>query len=206
MTLSSAQRGDPVEGWNDCPPMMMNTNGSSTSVNKMKKRAQRVGHNINNNSNTSLLGIGGSLNMAASPSRSELPPTPCKVSQGGLSGPSPLASNTQIKDDVDDDDVSTTTTDVGQLLESLFLAKSLLLDREHDHYAKKLKDVHSTLELNHMTFLVSVLQKVDSAAKAKANAQIPSIKSDVVQYMIMNDGVSGWCIPLRKVVESLNVA
>lgn len=200
MTLSSAQRGDPVEGWNDCPPMMMNANSSTASVNKSKKRAQRVGHNINSSSSTSLLGLGSALLMGATPSRTELPPGPLKLLSEGVLPTSPLASNAQTGAVGGD-----APADVQLLLETLFLAKSLLLDREHAHYVKKLKDANSTVDAKHKTFLVSVLDKVSSAVGAKAADQIPVIKGDVVQYMIVNDGVSGWCIPLRKIVESLNV-
>jgi hypothetical protein len=116
------------------------------------------------------------------------PPTPT------LPPPQPEAQSqkqpqTQPQCGPSDVDVETVKSKLNDVLS----VPSQLPDRELLFYKNKVLSHIDGLSQDHLRFLDQTLNRVEDA----------NIKKDVVQYMIANDGVSGWCSPLKKLLENL---
>lgn len=87
-------------------------------------------------------------------------------------------------------------------LERLFSHPSKLLQKEFDHYKEKLTTSVPNFSKDHLEFLDGVL---DGVEEFMTNGLIKNdILKEVVNFMMVNDGVSKWCTPLRKVIEKID--
>ncbi|KAI5959786.1 uncharacterized protein KGF55_005018 [Candida pseudojiufengensis] len=140
MTLTKYQRGDPMEGWNDCPtPMMIRSQNSS---------------------------------------QSSIPTT---------------KSTTKIRQDCDKEDVL-------KKLEKIFNLEINLPEKEKSHYETKLKNTVSDMSQRDLGFINNVCEEILSSSP-----NLKNLKSEVVDHMMNNDGVSTWCSPLKKIVSSIKI-
>lgn len=130
MTLTKYQRGDIMEGWNDCPPDIMKSLNKSTS----------------------------SLNSSGSNSNENV--------------------------------------DINGVLEELFSQPNSLSPRLYDNIKDKLTNSSSTMELSHKQFLANLLHDI----KYK---EVGELRTQVIEFMMINDGVSSWCIALKKFIENI---
>ncbi|KAK6454268.1 uncharacterized protein RJT20DRAFT_57470 [Scheffersomyces xylosifermentans] len=210
MTLTKYQRGDPINGWNDCPILSSSVNSSSTSLNKVgRKKFQRVGHSFDGNSTPS-------PTLASTPRFTDSPPIP--TSRPGSLPPSRTASISSSVIDTSftasgEADTSSTESlskvspdEAIELLEKVLGFSYSLPERELTHYKAKLTTQIQTVSSAHLQYLNSVLEKLLEISQLNGNAKVESLdaaKKDVVQYMMKHDGVSSWCSPLKKIVSSV---
>lgn len=124
MTLTKYQRGDLMEGWNDCPPIMLKANDVEVD----------------------------------------------------------LDSNLDISNTIDE-----------LLSFPTSLNDTLLRQIKH-------KLIGFSTKMNHKDkmFVHSLLIQYNSGVP------IESLKQQIVEYMMVNDGVSSWCAPLKKLITSLS--
>lgn len=140
MTLTKYQRGDLMDGWNDCPQTMVRSlHSSSTSVDK----------------------DGRSNSLTETGSLDETP-------------------------------------DFQNVIEEL-------LQHPNTVPEKLLKQIKDKLNVNidkmtpaHKGFVYEISQDV------KLGTDIPTIKNKIIEFMMVNDRVSGWCVPLKKFVENID--
>ncbi|KAI5950327.1 hypothetical protein KGF54_005144 [Candida jiufengensis] len=83
-------------------------------------------------------------------------------------------------------------------LEKIFTLKINLPERELNHYSLKLQNTISTLNQDHLSFVNKVFDEI-----LGHDVNSNQLKSEIVEYMMHNDGVSSWCSPLKKVVSSI---
>lgn len=168
-----------VPGWNDCPPMMLSNNNSSTSLSKGRKKYHRV---------LSLASLASDTSLSDSPgvpSRDITPRTPLTSPQANAA----LSPKDSPKDIVS---VKELTQSCTNLLANLFAKPSTLPEHEMNHFKSKLLS-NCPKELNHLQFLHSILSKSDSKG----------IDKEILNYMVVNSGVSAWCLPLKKVISGI---
>lgn len=132
------QRGDPIDGWNDCPPM--NSRGSSSV---------------------------------------SLP----------LEGGDDTLSTDEIKQHIDD----------------LFSRPTNLPTREHEHYYSKMVGSLDHLSNTDRVFVAQILDRVRELYETRDSLVKKLIVSELLDYMIVNHGVSKWCTPLRKAIEKVQL-
>ncbi|KAM9924942.1 hypothetical protein OXX59_004181 [Metschnikowia pulcherrima] len=189
--MTKYQRGELMEGWNDCPvPVPTSSSGtsSSTSSAKARKRMSRV----------PIIGGSNSSESSASSSRSSvMPPIPCSlpVPPKGPAKTTPSEAPTCIPADESGSDSFDAQQSEARLRD--LIASAALADREKEFFEKRLVDAFPSLASPHQRFIAQVVDGV--AAKAAGGA----LKTQVLNYMMMNSGVSTWGVPLKKLVETL---
>lgn len=189
MSLSKSQRGETTEGWNDCPPPMIRSrNASSSSLGK--RRVYRIGSNSQDNSINSTTSLKQTcLNQRSSSnlSLSDLQPknTPKLKSQ------EIILDNSYSQEIQLDHSVNLET--VLKEFETFIQSPSKLSFKELDFYTNKIKKQLENLSSNHLQFLYqTIISKSDN-----------NTKLSIIEYMVVNDGVSSWCSPLKKLVENV---
>lgn len=199
MTISSAQRGDKVEGWNDCPVVASPSNSLTSSLNKLGRRNNRLLHG-SHPSDSSLLQLSPSgTSSSRFPSGVPSPvPTPGPVPGPGAPPMGP--PQTLILDD--SEKVGNLDGATGKQEISSAVVKNLLDDvldsrgmsaKERQFYENKIPV--DTLLSAHVSFVHSVLSRLqDGEPRA-------GIKKDLVAFMMQNDGVSSWCSALKKLIS-----
>jgi hypothetical protein len=189
MSLSKSQRGETTEGWNDCPPPMIRSrNASSSSLSK--RRVYRVGSNLQDNSIDST----SSLKEKCLDQRSSSNLSLCDLQ----TRKSPkLKSQEVIFDDSDSQviqlDHSVNLETVVEEFETFIRSPSKLSSKELDFYTNQIKKQLENLSSNHLQFLYQTI-----ISKSENNTKL-----SIIEYMVVNDGVSSWCSPLKKLVESV---
>ncbi|MCH0629694.1 hypothetical protein JNB11_06940 [Kocuria palustris] len=184
MVLTSAQRGDKVEGWNDCPVV----SASSLTSLVAKSKRTRVYHSSNNN-------LVSDLNHATvsspPPSTASLavisPPTPPPTSLSTLSLEVPPETEDKVTPLLK-------SLDPKELLEQV-LAKTKLLDKEKAFYEAKIP--LDTMNATHKEFVATLL------GRALIGENLTVLKKDLVEFMVCSDGVSSWCSALKKILSSI---
>lgn len=68
---------------------------------------------------------------------------------------------------------------------------SKLSQKELEFYINKVRKQLPLLSVDHLSFIHQIISN-------SANS-----KDQIVQYMLVNDGVASWCVPLKKLVECL---
>ncbi|CAK9442215.1 uncharacterized protein LODBEIA_P59580 [Lodderomyces beijingensis] len=84
------------------------------------------------------------------------------------------------------------------LSERVFAQNINLPERELKHYKSKIETQIQTMDEKHLSFLERIFVEVveDKMDKRELSKQI-------VQYMMGHEGVTVWCSPLKKIVNSL---
>ncbi|ODV77152.1 uncharacterized protein CANTADRAFT_27505 [Suhomyces tanzawaensis NRRL Y-17324] len=180
MTLTKYQRGDQIEGWNDCPPMVMSRTSSSSSV--LKSKSRRAANPVAAASSRSSSGL----------LPSELSPTPT-IATAIPTATSP-ATPTSLSSDHSPEVVAA-------LIHSVLQKPSKLPERELAHYEQKLGAHIKSLSLQHLDFIHSVTTRLLAVIDSGESRE--DIKKEVLDYMILHDGVSLWCSPLKKIVTGV---
>lgn len=194
--MTKYQRGDPILGWNDCPVMLNTSNNSSSTSLKSKKKFQRVGLNFEG-STTPQPG----LNRIPSSTTNSFASAPPSRSISISSQSSMVATSPNTSDQVGNNSVTVESTI--DLLEDVFHIGSTLPEREFNHHKTKLSSQIRTASLLHLRFLHEILHEITEVQNTGDKlSRLDSIKQEVVEYMMANDGVSGWCTSLKKVISS----
>lgn len=171
-----------IKGYNDCPVLDYQRTPSSTSL---KTRRRLVSHNTTaskSTSNTSLTSMNGPTPIPRPPSVTSLKKT---TSQASLNAPKVEESK------ISNEDL------LGKLTEILSL-KTCLQDREFKHYEKRLID-QFTKGLTNDSHKAVVLASLENYQNKEQT------KNDLMKFMLVNDGVSTWCLPLRKILENIKL-
>lgn len=195
MTLTKYQKGESMEGWNDCPSdvMMLHSDSSSSSLNSSRssssrRKTRRVAMAFD--------GSGSSLSVKQDPnglftSITSLPlaPPPKNRSNPPISGPG-LGKERDTKD-------------VIELLNRTFeLPLSLGKEEIADAKSKLIPQIEN-LSSSDITFVGNILDRVLLAQKSHDAVALTLVKTDIVKYMMSNDGVSVWCTPLKRIIAAL---
>lgn len=118
-----------------------------------------------------------------------------------LSSSSILASNSesQPQSTTKPDLVTNEPADVNNTPATLtsILKEANLSEKDETFFTKRLVDVYSGLEEPHKTFITGIVNGIASKQAAAG------LKGEILNYMMVNSGVSTWCVPLKKLVETL---
>ncbi|EEQ36868.1 predicted protein [Clavispora lusitaniae ATCC 42720] len=181
--MTKYQRGELMEGWNDCPPPPLSSReSSSTSVSsaRSKRRTQR------------LPVISGESTTPRAP-----------VARGGLSAPpvsgpptsvSPAPSSESVRPETSESkevDIEATPDKLRQAVE-----QSNMDQKQQEFFLKRVIEPYDQLDQPHKEFISEVAQSI------LAKEEIAKIKGEILKYMMVHNGVSTWCVPLKKLVES----
>lgn len=206
MTLTKYQRGECIEGWNDCP-IYIPSSSSTSSINpgssrtSRKRTPRRLGHNINETP----LSSRSTTPVSISPS----PPLPARNVNSSINLGKDLKpinnqsvsnnqANTGCNSDIEDANVSA-------MLEELLRRPTTLQENEIKHYQSKLANVVSSLKSNDKFFLNDILIKVFNDLSDRDDTALANIRQKILMYMMANQGVSHWCSPLKKTIEGLKI-
>ena len=185
MPLTKYQRGDTIEGWNDCPlPLARSGAPKKRVLGRLLYDSSRESSTVDLSSETSSI-LTPTSKTSSSVELTSTPPTPAPVSKQV-----PTQPETQPQSATSVVDVET----VKSKLDDVLSVPSQLPERELLFYKNKVLGHIDGLSRDHLQFLYHTLENVGDA----------NLKKDVVQYMIANDGVSGWCSPLKKLLENLS--
>lgn len=193
MTLTKYQRGDPMEGWNDCPSVMLPTPTSSTRGNR--RRVKRVGHDINNsNGIVAESGNRPGTNVLSLPNGLPAPPY-----SKSLNGSWVMVS----KEDGDP------KKDKEQGLHKLFSLPTNLTGEVYDLYKSKLSQSSTTFTTEDSEFFLSIVDQVMKYSsitdEEELTCTIEKTKTQILSYMMVKTDASSWCVPLRKLSENVKI-
>ncbi|EGV65744.1 hypothetical protein CANTEDRAFT_92070 [Yamadazyma tenuis ATCC 10573] len=132
-----------MEGWNDCPPVMLQKNISSTS-------------------------------MLVNTSPTLVPETKLYAND--------IAAN----------------VDIAMVVEELTSFPTSIPEKMLGQIKVKLTKASESMSSGSKQFVTEVLEQI------KTGADSAILKSSIVEYMMVNDGVSSWCAPLKKLVDSID--
>lgn len=170
-----------MEGWNDCPPVMLQANSSSTTISSKsgKRRVKRVAHDYSSANSFQ-------VSLADTSSTSVNSTTP-KVYQGDFSDSwveIPKPNDGKVGD-----------------LDTLLQLPTRLSTKEFEHYKKKVTDAVPNLSSSEQEFLNGVIARTGTISEQ----EIVALKNDILNYAMTNSNVSGWCIPLKKIIENIQI-
>lgn len=74
-----------------------------------------------------------------------------------------------------------------------------LLESDRTFYEKRLLSVFDALETQHKQFVANIIVLV-----GKTEPQ--TLKDGILAYMTNNSGISIWCVPLKKLVDTIQLA
>ncbi|KAK9471721.1 uncharacterized protein V1510DRAFT_183546 [Dipodascopsis tothii] len=86
---------------------------------------------------------------------------------------------------------------IEQLLEATLAAKTTLPEREHMHYATRLRKVVGSLPAGQASEVRRILRLATDGNKSSA-------KEAVIKFMMAEQGVATWCAGLRRIVDGLD--
>lgn len=191
-----------MEGWNDCPPVMLQTN-STTSSRTGKRRVKRVGHDFSsaNSSQVSLTQLPVYISLKGSTSMTDLPHSTSLNPSTPQETPVPKPGSVVYQNDISDSWVQIPHPQAPFDLNSLFQLPTKLSNKELSHYKKRIEASLPNLSANDVDFLNSILARTGLIS----NQSAPGIQDDILAYTVANTGVSGWCIPLKKIIENAKI-
>ncbi|CUM50213.1 unnamed protein product [Debaryomyces tyrocola] len=207
MTLTKYQRGESIEGWNDCPVYIPSSSSTSSlnsgsSRTSRKRPPRRLGHNINGTPISSRSATPVSIPTPT-------PPIPARNLSSSINldrDLKPINNPSGKKDQADTEgDTDIDDTSINTMLDDLLRHPSTLQVNEIKHYQSKLKNVVSMLKGNDKLFLNDILVKVLRVPSDGYGRSIANIKQEILMYMMANQGVSTWCVPLKKTIEGLKI-
>ncbi|KAK6201216.1 uncharacterized protein RJT21DRAFT_1168 [Scheffersomyces amazonensis] len=202
MTLTKYQRGESMEGWNDCPAIMMqaSNNSSLTSLSSRKRKVQLT--SISDNSLTGSLRSLDSISIPPPPpSRSvsssfttQVPPPPPSRSVS-------ISSTITSVSEIEHESKTINKLDLIELLEKTLKFTNTMSERESQLCKSKLMTQFDILSNQHLIFINEILKTItDSTIDSLL---LTKVKNDIIQYMMINDGTSAWCTPLKKIIISI---
>lgn len=83
-------------------------------------------------------------------------------------------------------------------MKEILSLETCLQDREFKHYEKRLID-QFTKGLTNDSHKAVVLASLENYQNKEQT------KNDLMKFMLVNDGVSTWCLPLRKILENIKL-
>lgn len=207
MTLTRYQRGDQVEGWNDMPPLMVSSKNTSNTTPRPRRKATRVAHDLNTYTSAPPPRDQRSevpVSSLPSPAHSTLsgPPrmpvsAPVSHSSSPLD-PAPRQTNTPINP-APTEPPEELLVRVRDLLSQLEVSRSSLSPDDFYSCVEKVSGLLAGFTRSHAIFCRDLLEE----ALTTVGSGSPMLKTRVVEYMMQNGNVSNWCIPLRRLVESI---
>lgn len=170
-----------MEGWNDCPPPMGSRDSSSSSLSSTRSKRRPV------------------RPLAVSPESTRTPPSGASRTMPPMlgpptSGPRPAAPTAvpEVLQKPAEVDLEATPELLRQIL-----ASSGLEEKHQVVFVKRVVEAYPQLETQHQQFLSKVAEQLSR------KEDCGSIKSEILKYMMVHSGVSTWCVPLKKLVESV---
>lgn len=98
-----------------------------------------------------------------------------------------------------------TVQNVTGLLTKIFSLNLNLPEREVNHYKSKIVNSVEKMSPNstHLAFINHICQEILDNLDEITPKLRNNLKTEVVEYMMVHEGVSSWCSPLRKIVVSI---
>lgn len=91
-------------------------------------------------------------------------------------------------------------------LQELLERPTTLQQKEINNYKNKLVNVQDSLSSDDKQFLNNILVQANKLQTGSdKETTMANIKKEILQYMMANDGVSSWCVSLRKTIEGLDL-
>lgn len=180
--MTKYQRGELMEGWNDCPvPLLLSRSSSSSSVSsaKSRKRMSRM--------------VAPATTAAPDTAAARRGPPSALAPPPVSARDQPAAPGTAQPAAGEENTLNTEAT--GETLRSIVAARALP-ERDAEFFAKRLIEPYEALGAEHKAFVTRI---VNGLAASEPSAKL---KGEVLNYMMVNSGVSGWCVPLKKLVET----
>lgn len=177
-----------MEGWNDCPlPVPTSNQGAPTlsATLKARKRMSRLPVVSGPTSSTESSVSGSSRSLMMPPIPSTLPPPPRGIPKAGV-------TETQVH--VEDEKTVDFTGSEAKL--RALVEAAAISGKERDFFTKRLVDAFPTLAEPHKKFISLIVDALD------AKEHSGPLKTQVLNYMMVNSGVSTWGVPLKKLVET----
>lgn len=141
MTLTKYQRGDLMEGWNDCPTVMVQKNVSSGS-------------------------LGSRSSSIAKPINDET-----------------------IQEEID----------IEQIINKITSYPTKASDRVFNQIKDKLLKSIDSMKYEHKVFINDISNQLQLGVETSI------LKAQIIEYMMVNDGITTWCSPFKKLVESIMI-
>lgn len=189
--MTRFQRGELMEGWNDCPPLSRDSSTSSLSS-RSKRRTPRPS------------GI-ASRPEAVSRAPSEGPPlVPMLPTSSGAESSGSAEKGSAIERGSSTENAGTTETmeasqqtevDVSATPGKLRELLAPLPEKDATFLTKRLVDTYDALDAAQQRFLTRIVDGI-TAGHTKSE-----LRADVVAYMKDHSGVSTWCMPLKRLVD-----
>lgn len=198
MTLTKYQKGEAMEGWNDCPPdvMMLHSDTSSSSLSSTRssssstrRKAKRVSMTFGGSNPSLQTNQPGAANGLFT-SINALPLGPPPKSRVN---PLPLSLVRKERDH----------NEVQGFLNAVTESPLSLSKEEIDDCKSKITSQMELLNADKLMVLGDFLERTVLAQKTHDAVALTQIKTDIVKYMMANDGVSAWCTPLKRIVSSI---
>lgn len=98
-----------------------------------------------------------------------------------------------------------TVQNVTNILNKIFALKLNLSERELNHYKLKLVNVVEKMSpgSSHLIFMHHICQEILDNLENITLQLRNDLKNQVVEYMMVHEGVSTWCSPMKKIVASI---
>ncbi|WEJ95938.1 hypothetical protein PSN45_003469 [Yamadazyma tenuis] len=88
--------------------------------------------------------------------------------------------------------------DIAMVVEELTSFPTSIPEKMLGQIKVKLTKASESMSSGSKQFVTEVLEQI------KTGADSAILKSSIVEYMMVNDGVSSWCAPLKKLVDSID--
>lgn len=198
--MTRYQRGDLMEGWNDCPPPTLSRDSSSSSIStaRSKRRTPRLSGLVSGTEPPTPRRVSGATAPPNGPPT--VPPGAPPMGRTALAASSILGSNLErLLNTTGTESAAESFGDINQTPEKLqsILKGADLSANDETFFTKRILDVYPTLSENHKGFVSKIVHGLASGQESA------TLKGEILNYMMIHSGVSTWCVPLKKLVESI---
>lgn len=126
-----------------------------------------------------------------------MPPAPGPPTSTSRASPTESQAPSQAQPGAEPQEVAQLDLAATPELLQQILASSALDQKHRTMFVKRVVEAYPQLEVQHQQFLSLVATRLSSQQDAS------SIKNEILKYMMVHSGVSTWCVPLKKLVESV---
>ena len=97
------------------------------------------------------------------------------------------------------------THKVIDILNKLFQCNIDLPEREIKHYETKLVNSVDKMSKSNINFVYHMCDRILQYQSQGSFSEVRNeLKNEVIEYMMVHEGVSSWCSPLKKIITSIN--
>ncbi|CCH45093.1 hypothetical protein BN7_4671 [Wickerhamomyces ciferrii] len=168
-----------IKGYNDCPILDYSSkNSSSTSLKSRRRLVSQLNNTITTN-------LDGSI---PKPPTSLKPPS-FKTHESNETGET--TTDQPTTESISDEELL-------KLVEKIIKLPNSLPEREFNHYSKRILD-NFQKGINNEQYKLIIYKNLQNYSNKE------QVKNELIKFILSNDGVSTWCLPLRKVLENIKI-